>query len=241
MAAARRASELGLDLIVTDHHEPGTAIPPAFAVLNPRRPDCAYPDKDLAGVGVTFKLVQALCRRTGRTHWLQGFVKLAAIGTLADAVPLRGENRVLARVGLDRLSAGPHTVGLQALLEASGLTGRRIASDDVAFQVAPRINAAGRMSSADLAARLLLATDPAAAGEARALAGSLDAENARRREEEAAIVADARKVIERDPDIGAHNLLVGVGRRLAPRRHRDRGVEARRDVRPAVNRAVGRR
>lgn len=208
MDAAKRASELGLDLIVTDHHEPGAAIPPAFAVLNPRRPDCAYPDKDLAGVGVTFKLVQALCRRTGRTPWLRGFVKLAAIGTLADAVPLRGENRVLARVGLDRLSAGPHTVGLQALLEASGLTGRRIASDDVAFQVAPRINAAGRMSSADLAARLLLATDAAAAGEARALAGSLDAENARRREEEAAIVADARKVIERDPDIGAHNLLV---------------------------------
>ena len=206
--AAARARELGVDLIVTDHHEPDAALPPAFAVLNPRRPDCTYPDKDLAGVGVAFKLVQALCQRAGHSAWLQGFAKLAAIGTLADAVPLKGENRVLAKVGLDRLSAGPNTVGLQALLDVSGLTGRRIASDDVAFQVAPRINAAGRMSSADLATKLLLSTGASAAAEAKALAESLNAENARRRKEEADIVAEARKVIERDPDIGAQNLLV---------------------------------
>jgi len=206
--AAARARELGVDLIVTDHHEPDAALPPAFAVLNPRRPDCTYPDKDLAGVGVAFKLVQALCQRTNRSAWLPGFAKLAAIGTLADAVPLRGENRVLAKVGLDRLSEGPHTVGLQALLDVSGLTGRRIVGDDVAFQVAPRINAAGRMSSADLATRLLLSTGASDAADAKALAESLNAENARRREEEAGIVAEARRVIERDPDIGAQNLLV---------------------------------
>ena len=206
--AAARARELGADLIVTDHHEPDSTLPPAFAVINPRRPDCTYPDKDLAGVGVAFKLVQALCRRTGRTAWLPGFVKLAAIGTLADAVPLRGENRILAKVGLDRLSEGPHAAGLQALLETSGLNGRRIAGDDVAFQVVPRINAAGRMRSADLATKLLLATRAADAAEARTLAEALNAENARRREEEAAIVVAARKVIERDPDIGAQNLLV---------------------------------
>lgn len=205
VAAAERARALGVDLIVTDHHEPDAALPPAFAVLNPRRADCAYPDKDLAGVGVAFKLVQALCQRTGRGAWLRGFAKLAAIGTLADAVPLRGENRVLARVGLDELSGGRHTVGLRALLEVSGLTGRRIASDDVTFQVAPRINAAGRMRSADLAARLLLSTG---AADAKALAESLDTENARRREEESGIAAEARKVIERDPDVGARNLLV---------------------------------
>lgn len=208
VGAAARARELGVDLIVTDHHEPDAALPPAFAVLNPRRPDCSYPDKDLAGVGVAFKLVQALCQRTGRTAWLRGFAKLAAIGTLADAVPLKGENRVLAKVGLDRLSEGPNTVGLQALLEVSGLTGRRIVSDDVAFQVAPRINAAGRMSSADLATELLLSTGTSEAAHAKALAESLDAENARRREEEADIVAAARKLIERDPEIGAQNLLV---------------------------------
>jgi single-stranded-DNA-specific exonuclease len=208
MRAAARARELGVDLIVTDHHEPDVALPPAFAVLNPRRPDCTYPDKDLAGVGVAFKLVQALCQRTGRGAWLHGFAKLAAIGTLADAVPLKGENRVLARVGLEQLSEGRNTVGLQALLEVSGLTGRRIGGDEVAFQVAPRINAAGRMRSADLAANLLLSTGASDAARAKELAESLNAENARRREEEADIVAEARKRIERDPDIGAHNLLV---------------------------------
>ena len=208
VSAAERARELGVDLIVTDHHEPDAALPPAFAVLNPRRADCAYPDKDLAGVGVAFKLVQALCQRTGRGAWLRGFAKLAAIGTLADAVPLRGENRVLAKVGLDELSAGRHTVGLQALLEVSGLAGRRIASDDVAFQVAPRINAAGRMRSADMAARLLLATGASDGARAKALAESLNTENARRKEAESGIAAEARKVIERDPDVGAHNLLV---------------------------------
>ena len=210
VAAARRARELGVDLVVTDHHEPEAELPPAFAVINPRRPDCPYPDKDLAGAGVAFKLVQALCRRAGRTAWLQGFVKLAAIGTLADSVPLRGENRVLAKVGLDRLSRGPHTAGLQALLDASGPAGRRIDSGNVAFQVAPRINAAGRMRSAELAARLLLATR-ADAAEAKKLAGELDAENERRREEEAAIVAEARQAVERDPDVGARNLLVVWG------------------------------
>ena len=94
--AARRARELGVDLIVTDHHEPDTALPCAMAVINPKRHDCAYPDKNLAGVGVALKLVQALCIRSGRTSWLPAFVKIAAIGTLADVVPLVGENRIIA-------------------------------------------------------------------------------------------------------------------------------------------------
>lgn len=208
--AAERARALGIDLIVTDHHEPDVTLPPAFAVINPRRSGCPYPDKDLAGVGVAFKLVQALCERAGRPEWLRGFIKLAAIGTLADAVPLRGENRVIAKVGLERLSAGPHTVGLQALLETSGLAGKEIDSEDVAFKVAPRINAAGRMSSADLAARLLLATGEDGAN-ARRLAETLDEANARRRAEEAAIVAEAMRAVERGPDIGAQSLLVVWG------------------------------
>ncbi len=122
--AARRASELGVDLIVTDHHEPEGELPKALAVINPKRPDCRYPDKNLAGVGVALKLVQALCARAGREAWLPAFVKIAAIGTLADVVPLVGENRVIAKVGLDLLSRGPHKVGLRALLEASGLSGQ---------------------------------------------------------------------------------------------------------------------
>src|SRR5262245_41358448 len=121
--AARRARELGLDLIITDHHEPDTDLPPALAVINPKRRDCPYPDKYLAGVGVALKLVQALCREAGREAWMPGFIKVAAIGTLADVVPLVGENRVIAKVGLDLLSRGPHKVGLRALLDISGLAG----------------------------------------------------------------------------------------------------------------------
>ena len=209
--AAERARDLGVDLIITDHHEPDTTLPPALAVINPRRSDCRYPDKDLAGVGVAFKLVQALCIRADRARWLPGFLKLAAIGTLADVVPLRGENRVISKVGLDRLSAGGHTVGLQALLEASGVAGQRVGSEDVTFRVAPRINAAGRMSSPDLATRLLLATDRGSESEASELAAQLDAENTRRRDEEATVVAEARRVIERDPEIGAGSGLVVWG------------------------------
>src|SRR5476649_2062638 len=102
--AARRARELGVDLIITDHHEPDTELPPALAVINPKRADCSYPDKYLAGVGVALKLVQALCRRADRESWLPAFIKVAAIGTLADVVPLVGENRVIAKLGLDLLT-----------------------------------------------------------------------------------------------------------------------------------------
>jgi single-stranded-DNA-specific exonuclease len=209
--AARRARELGVDLIITDHHEPGAELPPAVAVINPKRRDCTYPDKHLAGVGVALKLVQALCARAGKSNWLPAFVKIAALGTLADVVPLVGENRVIAKIGLDMLSKGPHKVGLRALLDVSGLTGRRVTGYDVGFVIAPRINAAGRMATPDIATRLLLASDDALIEEARALAGQLNEENVRRQQEEAAIVAAARKVVDTDPDVGARSVLVVAG------------------------------
>src|SRR5882757_2118398 len=193
--AALRARELGVDLIITDHHEPDAELPQALAVINPKRHDCGYPDKYLAGVGVALKLVQALCRRTDHESWLPGFIKVAALGTLADVVPLVGENRVIAKLGLDLLSKGPHKVGLRALLEVAGLTGKPIDSFNVAFMVAPRINAAGRMSTPDIATRLLLAADETMAEEVRALALQLDGENVRRQEEEAGIVAAAKKIV----------------------------------------------
>ena len=124
--AAERARELGIDLIITDHHEPDAALPRALAVLNPKRSDCAYPDKHLAGVGVALKLVQGLMARAGRgPEWLPHFVKIAAIGTLADVVPLVGENRVIAHCGLAALSKGPHGVGLEALLSRAACPARR--------------------------------------------------------------------------------------------------------------------
>ncbi len=209
--AARRARELDIDLIITDHHEPDTELPNAVAVVNPKRHDCAYPDKHLAGVGVALKLVQALCGRAGRGAWVPGFVKVAAIGTLADVVPLVGENRVIAKLGLEMLSKGPHKVGLRALLDASSLTGKTIDSYHIAFMLAPRINAAGRMSTPDIAARLLLAADESMADEARALADQLEIENTRRRAEEQDIVAKARKIVETDPEIGARSVLVVAG------------------------------
>lgn len=211
MEAGRRARDLGVDLIVTDHHEPDAVLPPALAVINPKRHDCTYPDKDLAGVGVALKLVQALCVRTGRVRWLPAFIKVAAIGTLADVVPLVGENRIIAKIGLDELSRGRHTVGLRALLEAAGLTGKTLDSFHIAFMVAPRVNAAGRMSTPDLATRLLLASREDMADEARALAEQLNAENLRRQQEEADIFGQARRQVDSDPDLGAHSVLVVSG------------------------------
>jgi single-stranded-DNA-specific exonuclease len=209
--AAERASALGIDLIITDHHEPDGVLPRALAVINPKRADCRYPDKNLAGVGVALKLVHALCTTHDRARWLPSFVKLAAIGTLADVVPLVGENRVIAKVGLERMSAGPNSVGLRALIEGAGLSGKTLDSFHVAFMLAPRVNAAGRMSSPDIATRLLLASEESQAGEARLLAQQLNDENLRRQQEEAELVAQARKAIERDPAVGAHNVLVVGG------------------------------
>jgi single-stranded-DNA-specific exonuclease len=212
--AAERARALGLDLIITDHHEPEDDLPRALAVINPKRPDCRYPDKGLAGVGVALKLVQGLLAASGRgSELLPHFVKIAAIGTLADVVPLVGENRVIARQGLAGLSAGPHGAGLEALLEESGLLGRRLDSFHVSFMLAPRLNAAGRMRSADLALDLLLLHGRTGdiRTQARALARQLGEENARRQAQEAEILAEARRVIEHDPGIGAQNVLVVAG------------------------------
>jgi single-stranded-DNA-specific exonuclease len=209
--AARRARELGVDLIITDHHEPEAELPPALAVINPKRHDCTYPDKNLAGVGVAFKMVQALCQRFGRDKWLPAFLKLAAIGTVADVVPLVGENRIIAKLGLERLSQGPHTVGLRTLLESAGLHNKTIDGFHVAFVIAPRVNAAGRMSTPDLATRLLLASNEAQLDEVRGLAEQLGEENTRRQAYEADIVADAKKQVETDVRIGAHNILVVAG------------------------------
>ena len=209
--AARHASALGLDLIITDHHEPDDALPPALAVINPKRHDCTYPDKNLAGVGVALKVVQALCLTSDRMSWLPAFVKIAAIGTLADMVPLIGENRIIAKLGLGMLSAGPHKVGLRSLLDVCGLSGKEIDSYHIGFVIGPRINAAGRMSTPDIAARLLLASDEAMADEARDLAELLDSENLRRRAEEADLVTQARAAVESDLDIGSRSVIVVAG------------------------------
>jgi single-stranded-DNA-specific exonuclease len=168
----------------------------------------------LAGAGVALKVAQALLGASGRGHAaLPHFVKIAALGTLADVVPLVGENRVIAHCGLAALSAGPHGAGLEALLAECGLRGRQLDGFHVGFVLAPRLNAAGRMSSPDLALDLLLmrGSEPGAQQRAGELARQLTVENSRRQEQEAAILAEAKRAIDRDPQVGAHNMLVVAG------------------------------
>jgi single-stranded-DNA-specific exonuclease len=212
--AAAQARALGIDLIITDHHEPGPVLPPAFAVINPKRSDCAYPDKHLAGVGVALKLVQGLFVASGRgLAALPHFVKVAAIGTMADVVPLVGENRVIAHCGLSGLSAGPHAAGIEALLEDCGLLGRQVDSFHIGFMVAPRLNAAGRMRSPDLSLDLLLlrGRDVETRTRAKELARQLSEENTGRQQQEAEILTEARRIVDGDPSIGGQNMLVVAG------------------------------
>jgi len=184
--AVRRANELGVDVIVTDHHLPETELPPALAVLNPNRPGCPYPEKNLCGAGVAFKLAQALlstlpwppekARRISKS-----FLKLVAIATVADVVPLTGENRVMVKHGLEGLGA-VRNAGLRALLDVAGFTGNTVpTARHVAFQIAPRLNAAGRMDTAMAVIELFLTDDPA---RARELAQQLDRQNTGRRQVE---------------------------------------------------------
>src|SRR5208282_4252592 len=157
-AVLARARELGVDCIVTDHHLPDAHLPPACAILNPRRPDCGYPEKSLAGVGVAFKLAQAMLGERLTARMLQSFLKVVAIGTIADVVPLLGENRAIARFGLEGLRQ-PAQSGLAALIELSGLAGKEISAGDVGFRLAPRLNAAGRMENARDVIDLFTLTD----------------------------------------------------------------------------------
>jgi single-stranded-DNA-specific exonuclease len=189
--AVARGRELGLDTIITDHHEPPAVLPAAVAIVNPRRSGCAYPFKELAGVGVTFKLAEALLRGRGGREQAREYLDVVALGTIADVVPLVGENRVLARLGLESLNRAPR-IGLKALMEVSGLTGRAVTSRQVAFVLAPRINAGGRMGNAEQGLRLLEAREPT---EARDLAQSLEDDNQlRRRYDEDALTEAAQRV-----------------------------------------------
>jgi single-stranded-DNA-specific exonuclease len=195
-----RARELGLDVVVTDHHQPGDHLPEC-TVINPRQPECGYPFKSLAGVGVAFKLAHALLDAFGRAELAEGFLDVVALGTIADAVPLGGENRVLAALGLDRLSRTERP-GLRALIEICGLTGRRITGGQVAFQLAPRMNAAGRMGSAEPALDLLFTRE---VDEGRSLAAGLDIDNQRRREEDERVENESAAQVENTlgwPDCG---------------------------------------
>jgi len=199
-AAAETAHRLGVDLIVTDHHLPGPdGMPRALAVLNPNQPDCQYPSKALCGAGVAFKLAQALMERrlVGRdqARLLKSFLKIVAIATVADAVPLTGENRVFAKLGLEELRFAVNP-GLKALLEVAQLGGRPLTSSEVAFRIAPRINAAGRM---DVARDVIELFSTRELEQGREIARKLDQLNSDRQQEERQILESIQSRFEQEP------------------------------------------
>lgn len=185
VTAARAA---GREVIITDHHLPGDVLPPASAILDPQRADCPSSDKDFCGAGVAFKLAQALVQRLGLSPNLPlHFLDYVALATVADVVPLTGENRILVRHGLKMLSDS-RWAGLRALVEAAGLAGKPLRAGHVGFILAPRLNAAGRIGDANDGLRLLLSDDPA---EAAGLAGALETQNVRRQQLDQRILNEA--------------------------------------------------
>jgi single-stranded-DNA-specific exonuclease len=192
LETVRAARAEGIAVIVSDHHLPGDALPPATAVLDPRRPDCASPDKDLCGTGVAFKLAQALVPALGLPDQLPWhFLDYVALATVADVVPLIGENRILVRHGL-KLLANSRWPGLAALVETAGLAGKPLRAGHVGFILAPRLNAAGRIGDAGDGLRLLMTDD---AAEAAKLARELETLNARRQEMDQQILASAEAAL----------------------------------------------
>ena len=219
----RRAIERGIDVIITDHHLPPGVLPEAAAVLNPKQPGCEYPFKDLAGVGVAFKLCCELIRRNARTTSIESLLKIAAIGTVADVAPLVGENRTIAWLGLHAL-AEPRNRGLRTLMRRLGLLGRPLRAVDVGFKIGPRINAAGRLASADTAIDLFAAANDEQAWQ---LCAELDRLNAERQAIEKEVREAAEQQIRGDERVivvageGWHRGVIGLtAGRIAQRYHR---------------------
>ncbi len=194
---AEHAKELGLDLLITDHHECGSgSLPDALAVVDPKRPDCTYPNKGLAGVGVAFKL---LCAVDGDAEaLLDSYADLVGAGTVADVMPLTGENRYIVRRGLEQMERHARP-GVAALMNECGGSARRVSATTVGFTIAPRLNAAGRLGNAELAARLLLT---ASAAEAVPLAQELCRMNRERQELEHGIWEQSHELLRRSPPDG---------------------------------------
>jgi single-stranded-DNA-specific exonuclease len=229
-AAGETAARRGIDLIVTDHHLPqADGVPKALAVVNPNQQGCEYPCKSLCGAGVAFKIAQALLVESGRERLLPSFLKMVAIATIADAVPLVDENRVFAKLGLDGLRR-PVNAGLKALLSNCQLDGQRpLTASDIAFRVAPRLNAAGRMDIAERVIQLFTERDARKAAE---MAMQLNQLNGDRQQEEQRIVEEILGKVDSSPELkdayclviegeGWHRGVIGIcATRVVERYHR---------------------
>ena len=207
-----RARDLGVDVIVTDHHQPGAKLPDATAVIDPSRPDCPYPFKHLSGVGVAFKLAHAAAKGLGKPSdeakvFLKSLLDLVALGTIADVVPLLGENRVFAFHGLKALEQ-TEKAGLRAMIELLGVKEKRITGETVAFLLGPRLNAAGRTGDAGDSLELLLSDD---AARARQLSKFLDRLNEERRSREGEVLTEAFEILRRRPELLTDPIVVAAG------------------------------
>ena len=201
------ANQLGIDVIICDHHQPKDELPNAFAVLDPLKPACDYPFKYLSGAGVAFKLAQGLCERIGKRGLPLKYLDLVALAGAADIVPLVDENRILVNEGLNQVNSNPRP-GIEALIEMSRLQPGQLSSGQIVFTVAPRINAVGRLGDAERAVNLLIATNKK---EALKLAEVLETENYERRKidvdtfEAAKEIVDSEMDLEEDLAIVLHN------------------------------------
>lgn len=186
------ANSLGLDVIICDHHEAGEVLPDAHAVLDPIKPGCGYPFKFLSGCGVGFKLIQAVARRLGRESDVYKYLDFVTLASIADIVPLVGENRVMAKFGLEAINTAPRP-GIKALIEGAGIKPGKIQTGQIVFILAPRINAVGRLGDAMRAVRLLTSDDPLEASE---LAAVMEEENRNRRKLDEDTFLEAQQLAE---------------------------------------------
>lgn len=200
----RQAKENGLEVIITDHHHPEERLPEALAVLNPMLESSGYPESYLAGVGVVFKLIQALFLRLGVNQDLSHYLKLASIGTVADVAELKGENRILVKEGLKML-AETKTLGLKSLLDGTGLNNRKINETDLGFRLGPRINAAGRLGMTEVALQLFFSDSPE---ECNSLVKKLNELNSTRQRIEEKILKEAVEKIEKGSLQQKYRLLI---------------------------------
>lgn len=199
-------NDAGIDVVISDHHLPRGDLPPALALLNPRREGCDYPDKDLAAVGVAFKLSVALAHALGASDaFIWKMLDLVALATVADVAPLRGENRVLVRYGL-RMIAETENVGLRALLRSSGMDGKPLTAGRLGFTLGPRLNAAGRLGSALRGVDLLMTDSPA---EANIIARELEELNQRRQALDRATLDEARAMVDQLPQDEMFGIVLG--------------------------------
>lgn len=213
-----QAKELGVEFIVTDHHKPPQELPRAVSILNPKLSECKYPGKEIVGVGVIFNLVIALRRalrdegffKNGEPN-LGDYLDLVALGTVADCAPLLDVNRILVKEGIKRMQS-PKRLGVQALKEASSIKGE-VTSYDLGFKLGPRINASGRMSTAENAVALFISED---LEEARELARELNEKNSNRQSTEAEIIKEAISLLESNPALIGANSIVLASRNWHP-------------------------